>query len=79
MTAPNSVTVLWTDYAPAKAQLLGTARMDVENALLAGHEGRTRNTRAADWLVRAGRLPIAYNHPSGDELTALVVTLWRQS
>ena len=35
---------------------------------------------AADWLVVSGRLAVAYNHPlEGDELTALVVTLWRRS
>jgi hypothetical protein len=39
-----------------------------------------RNTRAADWLVREGRLMVAYNHPHRDDsLTALVVTLWRRA
>jgi hypothetical protein len=53
--------------------------VDVEEAILAGHARRRRNTRAADWLLLAGRLAIAYNHPDGDdELTAHVVTLWRR-
>jgi hypothetical protein len=47
-------------------------------AVLEGHRQRRRNTRAADWLIVAGRLAIAYNHPDGDDdLVALVVTLWR--
>jgi hypothetical protein len=79
MTGPAPATVLWTDHALAKAQLLGITNADVEDALLAAHESRVRNSRAADWLVRSGRLVIAYNYPEGDELTALVVTLWRQS
>jgi hypothetical protein len=79
MTGPGPVTVLWTDHALVKAQQLGIATADIEDALLAEHERRTRNTRAADWFVRSGRLTIAYNYPAGDELTALVVTLWRQS
>jgi hypothetical protein len=78
MPGPAPATVLWTDHALAKAQLLGIANADVEDALLAGHESRVRNSRA-DWLVRFGRLVIAYNYPEGDELTALVVTLGRQS
>jgi len=60
-----------------KAQLRGISTSDVENLVLAEHGRRVRNPRAADWLVRSGRLVIAYNHPAGDELTALVVTLWR--
>ncbi len=71
--------VEWTDHALAKAQLLGIARADVEDAILAQHERRSRNTGAADWLVVSGRLAVAYNYPADDELTALVVTLWRRS
>jgi hypothetical protein len=57
--APSVIT--WTDHASAKAQLLGIARADVEHAVLGGHHERTRNTGAADWLLRSGRLAIAYN------------------
>ncbi len=71
--------VEWTDHALAKAQLLSIARADVEEAVLRGHERRSRNTGAADWLVVSGRLAVAYNYPAHDELTALVVTLWRRS
>jgi hypothetical protein len=72
--------IVWSDHALTKAQLLGIARVDVENAILDGHQPRTRNTGAADWLLAHGRLAIAYSHPvDGDELTALVVTLWRRS
>ena len=78
MTAHAPTTVVWTDHALVKAQLLGIARLDVEDAILGGHDGRVRNARAADWLVETGRLVVAYNHPEGDELTALVVTLWRR-
>ena len=46
--------------------------------MLEGHRQRTRNTGSADWLTTAGRLAVAYNHPhEGDELVALIVTLWR--
>jgi hypothetical protein len=72
--------VVWTDHAVTKAEVLGFARSDVEDALLTGHKSRSRNTRAADWLVTAGRVAIAYNHPDrGDELTARIVTLWRRA
>lgn len=69
----------WTDHALAKAELLGIARADVEDTILSQHERRTRNTGAADWLLVSGRLVTAYDYPAGDELTALVVTLWRRS
>lgn len=70
--------VIWTDHALTKAHLLGITTADVEDLLLADHERRTRNSRAADWLLRSGGLAIAYNYPAGDDQTALVVTLWRR-
>jgi hypothetical protein len=78
VTEPQPRIVAWTDHALVKAELLGVPRTDVEEAGLTGHDQRSRNTGAADWLVVAGRHAIAYNHPVGDELTALVITLWRQ-
>ena len=78
MMAHAPMAVLWTDHALVKAQLLGVARLDVEDAILRGHDRRTRNARAADWLVQSGRLVVAYNYPEADEMTALVVTLWRR-
>jgi hypothetical protein len=71
--------VSWTDQAVVKANVLGIARADIEDAVMTRHRERSRNTGAADWLVVSGRIVIAYNHPAGDELTALVVTVWRQS
>lgn len=71
-------TVVWSDHALAKAQLLGLSTTDVEDAVLNQHEQRSRNSKAADWLVRSGRLVVAYNYPEGDEQTALIVTVWRQ-
>jgi hypothetical protein len=72
--------IRWSDHALVKAELLGFARADVEHAVLDGHRRRTRNPGAADWLTDAGRLVVAYNHPdSGDELAALIVTLWRRT
>jgi len=72
--------VRWTDHALVKAELLGVARADVETAVLARHESRRRNPRAADWLVEVGSLTIAYNQrDEGDDLAALVVTLWRRA
>ncbi|WP_249019121.1 hypothetical protein [Conexibacter sp. S30A1] len=78
MRAHGPLAVLWTDHALVKAQLLAVTRLDVEDAILDGHGRRTRNARAADWRVQVGRLVVAYNYPEGDELTALVVTLWRR-
>jgi hypothetical protein len=78
MAAGQPRIVVWSEHSLAKADFLGIARSDVEDAVLTGHRRRTRNTGAADWLVVAGRLFIAYNYPDGgDELTARVVTLWR--
>lgn len=78
VTAHGPTSVLWTDHALVKAQLLGIPRSEVEDAILENHNRRVRNARAADWLVRTGHLVVAYNHPAGDELTAVVVTLWRR-
>jgi len=71
--------VTWTDHALTKANLLGIATTDVENAVVTRHRERSRNTGAADWLLVSGRIVIAYNHPAGDDLTALIVTVWRRS
>lgn len=72
--------VRWSDHALVKAELLGLARMDVEQIVLAGHRQRTRNAGAADWLVERGRLVVAYNHPDGsDDLAAYVVSVWRRA
>ena len=71
--------VVWTDHAVVKADLLASARTDVEDAVLEHYEDRTRNTGAADWLVVVGRLAVAFNHPDDeDPTTARVVTLWRR-
>jgi hypothetical protein len=78
MPAAEPRLVEWTDHALVKAELLGIARSDVEDAVVDLHGRRSRNTGAADWLVVAGRIAIAYNYPASDELTALVVTLWRR-
>ncbi len=74
MPDPEPRLVAWTDHALAKAQLLGHAA----NRCGGGLTGHSRRTGAADWVVTAGPLTIAYNHPADDELTVLVVTLWRQ-
>jgi hypothetical protein len=72
--------VRWSDHALAKAELLGLPRADVEAAVLDRHHSRKANTGAADWLVEAGVLAVAYNHPDGDdEIAAFVVTLWRRT
>ncbi|MGO9322129.1 MAG: hypothetical protein ACLQBY_15190 [Solirubrobacteraceae bacterium] len=76
-TDPSSVR--WTLHALDKAQQLGFARRDVESALLEGHRERRRNKGQARWLVVAGRLVIAYEHPDGaDPLVARIVTVWRR-
>ncbi len=68
----------WSDHALAKAELLGLARADVEEAVRSGHARRARNPKSADWLVRFGRHVVAYNHPDGDDPEAArVVTVWR--
>jgi len=72
--------VRWTDHALAKVDHLAIARADVEQVVLDDHHTRQANTGAADWLVRSGRLVVAYNHPDQDEdLAALIVTLWRRA
>ncbi len=68
----------WSDHALTKAELLGLARADVEEAVLSAHGRRARNPKSADWLVIFGQYVIAYNHPDGDDLeTARIVTVWR--
>jgi hypothetical protein len=47
--------------------------------LLSQHAQRGRNSGAADWLVRARGVVIAYNWPDGDDATkAVVVSAWRE-
>ena len=75
----DTVSVRWTLHALDKAQQLGYARLDVESALLERHHERRRNKGQARWLVAAGRLVIAYEHPDGeDPLVARIVTVWRR-
>ena len=70
--------VTWSDHALVKADLMGVSRTDMEDAIIAGHPWRARNARAADWLLAAGRLMIAYNcHDGDEEAAAHVVTVWR--
>ncbi len=79
MPAPEPHVVAWTDHALAKAHFLGIPRFDIEEALLACHGSRERNTGAADWLSKRGHLAIAYNFPTdADELVATIVTIWRR-
>lgn len=75
----DPVSVRWTLHALDKAQQLGYARLDVESALLERHHERRRNKGQARWLVAAGRLVVAYEHPDGDDpLVARIVTVWRR-
>ncbi|HEX8977172.1 MAG TPA: hypothetical protein VF781_11710 [Solirubrobacteraceae bacterium] len=74
---PSEIT--WSEHAVVKAHLLGYARSDVEDLVLTRHSHRARNTGAADWLVRSGRLVVAYNFPAADGVAAHIVTLWRQA
>jgi hypothetical protein len=70
--------VEWTSHALAKAEELSIPRSDIEDAVLERHHERTGNTGAADWLILADRLAVAYNHPDGDDwITARIITLWR--
>jgi len=71
--------VRWSDHALEKAALLAIARTDVEHAVIEQHHRRRRNARSADWLLTAGRLVIAYDHPDHADVTsARVITLWRR-
>jgi len=75
----DPVSVSWTLHALDKAQQLGYARLDVESALLESHHERRRNKSQARWLLTAGRLVIAYEHPDGeDPMVARIVTVWRR-
>lgn len=80
MSEPVPRIVHLTDHALAKSQILGIARSELDAAVLEGHRERTRNSGSADWLITVGGLSVAYNHPSErDQLTALIVTLWRSA
>jgi len=46
--------VRWTDHALVKADMLGVARSDIEDAVMDGHDQRARNPGAAQWRVRGG-------------------------
>jgi len=71
--------VRWTAHALEKATLLSISRIDVEQVVIEHHHRRRRNARSADWLLTAGRLVIAYDHPHGTDMTtARVITLWRR-
>ena len=79
MHEPGPSEVTWSEHAVVKAHLLGYSRSDVEDLVLTRHAHRARNTGAADWLVRSGRLVVAYNFPAADGVAAHIVTLWRQA
>ncbi len=79
MTKRRPSDVTWSEHALVKAHLLGYARSDVEELVLARHHHRMRNTGAADWVVRSGTLAVAYNFHGAGDLTAHIVTLWRQA
>jgi hypothetical protein len=69
----------WADHSLEKGALFGIARTDVEHAVIKRHHRRQRNARSADWLLTAGRLVIAYDHPDHADVTsARVITLWRR-
>lgn len=71
--------VRWSDHALEKATLLRITRTDVERVVIEHHHRRRRNARAADWLLTAGRVVIAYDHPDHlDATTARIITLWRR-
>ncbi len=75
----DPISVRWTLHALDKAQQLGFTRRDVESAVLEGHRERRRNKGQARWLVAAGRLVVAYEHPDDeDPLIAPIVTVWRR-
>jgi hypothetical protein len=77
--ATHPTSIRWTLHALDKAQQLGFARRDVESAVLEGHRERRRNKWRARWVVAAGRLVIAYEHPDGDDpQVARIVTVWRR-
>jgi hypothetical protein len=78
MTEPAPRLVVWTDHALLKAQMLGFALTDVEEAWLGRQFHRAHKAAAADWLIRSGGLAVAYDYAVDDELTALIVALWRQ-
>jgi hypothetical protein len=79
LDATDPISVVWTLHALDKARQLGFARQDVEEALLGGHRERRRNKGGAAWLLTAGPLVIAYEHPDqGDPLAVRIVTIWRR-
>jgi hypothetical protein len=71
--------VLFTRHAEERCSEFRRSRDEVADLVLTNHARRRRNPRAADWLVRAGGLVLAYNWPDrGNSTAARVVTLWRQ-
>ena len=79
IASTDPISVVWTLHALDRAWQLGFGRHDVEEALLGGHREWRLNKGEAVWLITAGRLVIAYEHPDGDDpLVARVVTIWRR-
>jgi hypothetical protein len=75
---PNPSLVIWSKHALDKVQELSASIPDLEDGLLANHDKRTRNARAADWSLRLGTYAVAYDHPVDNDWTkAKIVTLWR--
>jgi hypothetical protein len=71
--------VRWTDHALTKADFLGIARTDVQDAVLDRYATRQRNGGAGDWKLVRDHTVVIFNHPDqGDDVAALVVTLWRR-
>lgn len=71
--------VAFSRHAEERCWQFRRGRQDVADLVLSGHARRERNPGAADWLLRARGLVVAYNWPDGDDpTTARVVTLWPQ-
>jgi hypothetical protein len=66
--ARSASTCCLDDHALVKAEVLGFSRVGVEDAVLERYDERTRNTGSADWLLTAGSLAVAFNHPDGKTL-----------
>jgi hypothetical protein len=73
---------VWTTHAEDRRTQRLLDRFEIERAIRDGHADRRINHGRADWLINGlladGRhFGVVYDHPSGNDLAAvLIVSLW---
>lgn len=68
---------IWTIHAEERLSQRGLTRVRVESALRELHPIRETNDGAAQWRVDTGRFVVIYDHPNGEDTSAVrIISAW---